>query len=317
MIDEDAGQLVADRLVDQHRRDRRIDAAREAADHPRLADLRADAGDLLGAEGRHRPVAPEAGDLVQEVGDELGAVGRVDHLGVEHGGVVAALLVRRDRVRGVLRHGVDAKAFREPRHPVAVAHPHRIALALRPDALEQGARLDDLDVGAAELRRVAPLDLAAELLAERLLAVADGEDRRAAVENRRGRARAARFRNRGRPAGEDHRLGLQPREGLARPGERMDLAIDAGLAHPARDQLRHLRAEVDDEDDVVLHAVPLAESVAGRNGGDQPPPRFAGKESSLARSAGEGDRAQARWWGRGGGFDREAKPPSGSKLRRA
>ena len=34
VIDEDAGQLVADRLVDQHRRDRQIDAAREPADHP-------------------------------------------------------------------------------------------------------------------------------------------------------------------------------------------------------------------------------------------------------------------------------------------
>ena len=47
----------------------------------------------------------------------------------------------------------------------------------------------------------------------------------------------------------------------------MDLAIDAGLAHPARDQLRHLRAEVDDEDDVMLHAVPLAESAIARNAG--------------------------------------------------
>ena len=90
VIDEDAGQLVADRLVDQHRRDRRIDAAREAADHARLADLRADARDLLGAEGGHRPVALEARDLVQEIGDELRPVGRMDHLGVEHGRVVAA-----------------------------------------------------------------------------------------------------------------------------------------------------------------------------------------------------------------------------------
>ena len=210
VIDEDAGELVADRLVDQDRRDRRIDAAREAADDPRFADLRADAGDLLGAERRHRPVALEARDLMQEIGDELRAVGRVDHLGVEHRGVVAALFVRRDRVGRVLRHGVDAEALRKPRHPVAVAHPHRIAPARLPDALEQGAARDDLDVGAAEFRRMPALDLAAELLCERLLAVADGEDRNAALEDRLGRARAAGFRNRGRPAGEDHRLRLQP-----------------------------------------------------------------------------------------------------------
>ena len=39
VVDEDAGQLVADRLVDQHRGDRRIDAAGEAADDAALADL--------------------------------------------------------------------------------------------------------------------------------------------------------------------------------------------------------------------------------------------------------------------------------------
>ena len=46
VVDEDAGQLVADRLMDQHRGHRGIHAARQAADHPPLAHLRADAGDL-------------------------------------------------------------------------------------------------------------------------------------------------------------------------------------------------------------------------------------------------------------------------------
>ena len=75
MIDEDAGQLISDRLVDQDRCDRRVDPAREAADDPRSSDLGADAFNLLGAEGGHRPVAPDAGDLVEEVGDQL-ALGR-------------------------------------------------------------------------------------------------------------------------------------------------------------------------------------------------------------------------------------------------
>ena len=165
VIDEHAGELIADRLVDQHRRDRRIDAARQAADHPRLADLRADAGDLLVAEGGHRPVALEAGDLEQEIGDELRAVGRVNHLRVEHGRVVAARLVGGDRVRRILRHRIDAEALGQARHAVAVAHPHRIAAARSPHAVEQGAEFEDLDIRPAEFRRVAALDLAAELLA--------------------------------------------------------------------------------------------------------------------------------------------------------
>jgi hypothetical protein len=41
----------------------------------------------------------------------------------------------------------------------------------------------------------------------------------------------------------DHGLGLV---------ERMDLAIDAGLAHPARDQLGHLAAEIDDQNALVM-----------------------------------------------------------------
>ena len=42
MVDEDAGELLADRFVDQHRGDRRIDAAGQPADHAALADLLAD-----------------------------------------------------------------------------------------------------------------------------------------------------------------------------------------------------------------------------------------------------------------------------------
>ena len=63
VIDEDAGELLADRLVHQHRGDRRIDAARQAADHPPAAHLLADARDLRLAEAGHRPVAAAAGDV--------------------------------------------------------------------------------------------------------------------------------------------------------------------------------------------------------------------------------------------------------------
>ena len=56
---------------------------------------------------------------------------------------------------------------------VAVAHPDGIALADLPDAVEQRARLDDVDLGAAELGGVSAFDCAAELYGRRLLAVAD------------------------------------------------------------------------------------------------------------------------------------------------
>ncbi len=81
VIDEDAGELVADRLVDQHGGDGGVDAARQAADDPAVADLLADAGDRLVAEGRHGPVAGTAGDAGgRSSASSLRAVRRVDDL---------------------------------------------------------------------------------------------------------------------------------------------------------------------------------------------------------------------------------------------
>ena len=42
VVDEHAGELVADRPVDEQRGDRGVDAAGEPADHPAVADLGAD-----------------------------------------------------------------------------------------------------------------------------------------------------------------------------------------------------------------------------------------------------------------------------------
>ena len=82
----------------------------------------------------------------------------------------------------------------------------------------------------------------------RHLAVADAEHRNAGLEDLLRRARAVAFRHRARAAREDHALRPQARERLRRLVERHDLAIDARLAHAPRDELRHLAAEIDDED---------------------------------------------------------------------
>ena len=78
----------------------------------------------------------------------------------------------------------DLEALGQARDAVAVAHPHRVFLALRPDAVKERALRDRLDIGAAEFAVVAGLDLAAELFGEKLLAIADAEDRHAGVEDR-------------------------------------------------------------------------------------------------------------------------------------
>ena len=163
VVDEDAGELVADRLVDQHGGHRAVDAAGQPADHAALADLGADLGDLARAEMRHGPVARQAGDAVHEVADQLAARAAC---APPRGGTArrrAALLVGDGRERRALGHADHLEARRQPRDAVAVAHPHGVVLALLPHALEQRAVAGDLELGAAELAVVAALDAAAQL----------------------------------------------------------------------------------------------------------------------------------------------------------
>ena len=124
---------------------------------------------------------------------------------------------------------------------------------LRHTPSNSGGVVGDLDLGAAELAMMAGLDLAAELLRHRLLAVADAEHRHAGLVDRGGGERRVLVEHRGRAAGEDHRL--RPHRARRLPRRFLvghDLAIDALLAHAPRDQLGHLRAEIDDEDLVVV-----------------------------------------------------------------
>lgn len=251
VIDEHAGELVADRLVDQHRGHGGVDAAGKAADHPALADLRPDLLDRLLAEGAHGPVAGEACDLADEIAQQLGAVGRVHHFGVEHQAVIFALLVLDHGERGVRRHAGNDKARRHFGDAVAMAHPDLMAFAHAPGGLEQLALGFDLDIGAAEFAVMPALDLAAELGGHGHLAVADAEHGNAGIEDGLRRARRACLMHRLRPAGEDHRFRLHFLEGRFGLLERHDLGIDALLAHPSRDQLRHLTAEIDDQNLVM------------------------------------------------------------------
>src|SRR5258708_3312497 len=132
-----------------------------------------------------------------------------------------------------------------------MAHPHRIPLALAPYAVEQRTILGHLHLGAAELAVMAALDLAAELVRHRLLAVADAEHRQAGLIELGRRQGGVGVETRSRAAGRDHGPGLHRRKGFARFLVRHNLAIDAVFAHAPGDQLGDLGAEIDDEDFVV------------------------------------------------------------------
>ena len=181
---------------------------------------------------------------------QLAALRRVRDLGVEEDAVEAPLVVGdRGIGRGLARRH-RAKARRQRVDPVAMAHPHLLARALRPQPVEQAALAEDVDRGAAELLMVAEGDPAAELGAHRLHAVADAEHRHAEPKDDFRRARRGARGHRGRPAGQDDRRRRKFPHLLLGDRERVDLAINAALAHPARDQLGDLAAEIEDQDTV-------------------------------------------------------------------
>ena len=250
VVDEDAGELVADGLVDEQRGDRRVDAAGEAADDAVATDLRTDPLHLLLDHGGRRPGRGRAGDVVEEVLQQVLAVRRVHDLGVELDAVELPLriLERCDRRRrGRPRHD---SAFRRRDDRVAVAHPDDLLLG---QPCEERARTA-VELGLAEFGRTRARDLAAQLERQQLRAVTDPERRDPEVEDRLVDSRRALGVDRGRASGEDQRGGVPPPHVLGAERVRHQLGIDAGVADTARDQLCVLAAEVEHEHRPLLRS---------------------------------------------------------------
>ena len=133
---------------------------------------------------------------------------------------------------------------------IAMAHPHidaRLALMVA-QATQQRIVRDQLHLGMAELACVGGFGRAAQLRGQGLHAVADAQDRQATVEHLLRRFGGAVLRGGLRTARQDDALGAELRDLLRVVVPRPDFAVDADLADAASDQLRVLRAEIEDED---------------------------------------------------------------------
>ena len=148
VVDEDAGQPIADGAMDEERRDGRVDAAAQAAHHSPVADLRADALGRLLDERRHRPVAGAAADVVGEVAQDVEAAIGVRDLGVEQERVEPLRRRRHRRDRRVGARRRDGEAGRRGGDEVAVAGP---------DAQLVGHRREERRAGLDPDRRQAEL----------------------------------------------------------------------------------------------------------------------------------------------------------------
>ncbi len=185
VVDEHAGQLVADGAVDQRRGHARIDAARQAEDHLLVAHLLADARHRLGDVVAHDPVglAPQMPSTKRS--SSARPCTRVRDLGVELHAVVAARLVGHAGDRAARRAGHQLEARRQRGDLVAVAHPHLEHAVAFGACVKSSMPSQQLGVavrahlGVAELAVRAGLDLAALLHRHREHAVADAQHRHA------------------------------------------------------------------------------------------------------------------------------------------
>jgi hypothetical protein len=188
VVDEDTGQLVTNRLVDQDGGHGRIHAPRQRADHLRVADLLPDLANRLLAVGAHRPVALEPRQP-HEIRVKLRALGGVVDFGVKLDGVEMALGVGGDGEGGVGRSAIDVETRCDLRHMVAVRHPDLFG-GLRPSVRREPAGQEGMGQrcgcheGLAEFCRAMPtFDMAAKAVHHHLLTVADAKDRHAQIEN--------------------------------------------------------------------------------------------------------------------------------------
>ncbi len=246
-VDEDARQLVADGLVHERRGNGGVDAARQPADHPFVADLRADLGDRVFDDRDVRPRRPAARRFVQErLQDFLPAL-RVHDLGVELHAVDHPFAVFQRGDRNTVGVRADRETGRRLRDGVTVAHPHDLLGRL---ALEEWRSAVAAQFGAAVLTRAGLAHLAAEIACDELRAVTDAEQRHARVVDRGvDRRRTVDMHRRG-TAREDDRLRVAREHLRDRHRPRHDLAVHVRLADATRDQLRVLRPEVDDENEI-------------------------------------------------------------------
>ena len=252
VVDEDAGELVADGLVQQRCRHAGIHAAAQAEDDLFAADLPPDFGDGLLDVIAHRPAFAAAADLVDEIGQDFLAARRVDDFGMELQAEQFLRAVLDGGERRVLGDGDRLEAARQFRELVAVRIPD---LELRRQSAEERARrILDLQHALAVFAFLAFLDLAAEELREQLHAEANAEHRHAEAENGLVRQRRVLGINRRRPAGKNDAAGLERGDFGGGRVVAQDGGIDVALADAARDDLGVLRPKIQN-DDLFVHEI--------------------------------------------------------------
>src|SRR5690606_38554834 len=225
------------------------DAAGQAADHVRVADLCADPLDRLLDERAGRPRRLAAADAECEVREDLVAARRVRDLGVELHAEDRRVLGAERGDRQVRRRGECAVAGGRAVDVVAVARPDRDRLALL-EAIEQLVGFLDHELRPAILA-LPRRDRGPARLRDELHAVADPENGYTELEQLLVQRRHVLVVHGRRAARKDDPLRQPLADEVGGYGRRVDLAVDALLADAPGNELRELRAVVEYEDAIL------------------------------------------------------------------
>ncbi len=182
MIDEDAGELLADRARDQRCGDRRIDPARERADDLVAPDFNANLVDGAIDERLHLPIVGQPRNPVQEVAKDRRSGLRVHHLGVKLHAVDFALRITH---RGNIAAGRRSERFEASwklDHRITVRHPH--ARLLGHTLPERRFAMRDRQCGGAIFGVIELDQFRSEIARNELHSVANAQQRQAALQNR-------------------------------------------------------------------------------------------------------------------------------------
>ena len=177
VVDEDAGQLIADCTMDECRRHRGVDAARKPAHRSAPTDLGTNSGNGRLGEGRHRPGWRSSHRCHARNSRGSGSHPRCERPLDETARPRTAARSERTAAKGdPSRTRDDAHALGQIEHTITVAHPDRLLAVPRQSRKERIVSFD-LECGATVLAIVGGLDPTAQRMDEHLQPVADAQDR--------------------------------------------------------------------------------------------------------------------------------------------
>ena len=244
VVDQDAGELVADRPAEERCDHGGVDTARQAADHPVAADPPPDLFDLCRGEVVEPPVPGAAAGLDEKISEDRAARWGVRDLRVELQTVDGQRTMADGGERAGGRSGEWHEILRDAVDLVAVAHPD---IRLRGHPGEERRLVDHLTGRPPVFAGGGLPHAAAQGVACQLHAVADAEHGNPQPKQRGVAPRGSRLVDARRASREDDAPGGQIPDPLRGDVVADDLAVHVLLPNPAGDQLRVLRPEVEDE----------------------------------------------------------------------